>query len=386
MKIIDPSLFENLSQRRAPEDSWILSVYVNLDPALRGDRRGGYKLVVERLLKDLENQIDDEAKREHFREDAEWVRRQVNLHIPGGKSFALFCDVSDGFTFVEDLPVRVASGAWYGKTPYVRPLLEAWREYERYGVVLVDREKARFLVLSVGQVEEVDEAFQTPAVKHRRTTGTDHMRSQMVFQRRAATWSNWFLKEVGDKVHDMVAVHDIDRILLAGPEEITAELERLLPKAVASRVVGRLRLPISAKPDEVLEAALPVIQELEEQESLLLVEDLVTVARKTENAPKAVTGLNASLNAVNQGRVFQLVILPEHRVPGFHCPGCSVLLDHAPPEGACPYCSKPLEPTDDIIWLASERVLSMGGKVEEAHGDEARAALQSAGGIGAYLR
>ncbi len=158
------------------------------------NRRSGHKVALETMLKDLESQIEDEAKLRHFREDAGWIRQKVDFHLAKGKSLMLFCDVSESFYFEEDLPVRMATQAWFGNTPYVRPLLETMGEYERYGVVLVDRERARFFVISMGVIEEVSDVFQEPPVKHRSTAGSDHMRSQMIFQRRAATWSGWFLK------------------------------------------------------------------------------------------------------------------------------------------------------------------------------------------------
>jgi hypothetical protein len=95
-------------------------------------------------------------------------------------SLVLFCDVSEGFYFQEDLSVRLANQIWFGDTPYTRPLMGVLNEYERYGVVLVDKEKARFFVVSAGSIQELDEAFQSPPVRHRRTAGLDHMRSQMV--------------------------------------------------------------------------------------------------------------------------------------------------------------------------------------------------------------
>jgi peptide chain release factor subunit 1 len=338
-------------------------------------------------LKDIEMQIDDEARLRHFREDAEWVRHKVDFHLPKGKSLLLFCDVSVSFYFEEDLPIRMATQAWYGNTPYVRPLLEAMEEYERYGVVLVDRERARFFLISLGVIEEVSGILQEAPVKHRSTAGSDHMRSQMVFQRRAATWSGWFLKDVSDNLHDLIKVFDIDRILLAGPEDVTAELQRLLPKAVAARVVDRVRISASAKAGEVLDLAFPIIEKLERQQEIGLVQDLVTIARKTEPAvKKAVLGLNATLDAVNQGRVYRLLYSSGVKLAGYRCPGCEVLLDQAPADRNCPYCSKLLERVEDMLWLASERVLEMGGRSEEIRGAEARIDLDAAGKIGAFLR
>jgi peptide chain release factor subunit 1 len=387
MNVLQPQTIQELTERTFRDGSPVLSVYLNLDVTDPLNRRSNCKAALDRMLKDIESQIDDEAKLRHFREDAEWMRQKVEFRLPKGKSLLLFCDVSESFYFEEDLPVRMTPQAWFGNTPYVRPLLETMGEYERYGVVLVDRERARFFVISMGVIEEVSDVFQDPPVKHRSTAGSDHMRSQMVFQRRAATWSNWFLKDVSDILHDLIKKYHVDRILLAGPEDITAELQRFLPKAVAPRVVDRVRISASAKASEVLDLSFPFIEKLERDQEMSLVKSLVTNAQKSDPAvKKGVLGLNATLDAVNQGRVHRLLYPSGVKLGGYRCPGCDVLLDQAPGDRNCPYCSKLLEAVDDMLWLASERVLEMGGRSEEVRGAEARRQLEAAGKIGAFLR
>jgi len=252
--------------------------------------------------------------------------------------------------------------------------------------VLVDREKARFFVIMMGNIEEVSDVFQTPPVKHRSTAGSDHMRSQMVFQRRAATWSGWFLKDVSEILHDIIQKYDVDRVVLAGPEDVTAELLRLLPKAVASRVVDRLRMSVSGKEKEVLDVSFPTIERIEREREKVVVQDLVTMARKGKpGTEKAVLGFNGSLDAINQGRVHRLIHSSGFKMLGFQCMSCDVLLDHAPSDGKCPYCSKPLDAVEDMVWLASERVLNMGGSVDEIRSVDVRSELDAAGSIGAFL-
>jgi hypothetical protein len=63
-----------------------------------------------------------------------------------------------------------------------------------------------------------------------------------------------------------------------------------------------------------------------------------------------------------------------------------VLLDHGPAQGACPYCSGALQEEDDVVWAACDRVLLLGGKVEEITDPEAKRELTAAGPVGAFLR
>ncbi len=388
MSVLQPQTIQQLSERPSRDGSPVLSVYLNLDPSDFLHRRGGYKVTLDGMLKDIEAQIEDEERRRHFKEDAQWVTQKVEFHMSKGKSLLLFCDVSESFFMTEDLPIRLASQAWYGNTPYIRPLLEARDEYERYGVVLLDRERARFCVVTMETIEEVSDVFQEPPFKHRSTSGRDQLRSsQTVAERRAAVWGGWFLKDVSDRFHELVQKVEIDRIILAGPEDMTAELQRLLPKVVAGRVVERVRMSIGAKTGEILDVVLPIIERIQRAQEQAMIEDLVTIAQKTKPTfQKAVLGLNPTLDAVNQGRVFKLVYPSGLKVKGYHCTACNVIMDQCTADCRCPYCSQPLEEAQDVIWLASERVLEMGGKIEEVKGEEACAALHAAGAAGAFLR
>jgi len=184
MMVLQPHSIRELSERPMRPESPVLSVYLDFDPSAPTNRRGGYKLALEEMLKQIETQLTEDSKRRHFHEDAAWTRKQVELNMPKGRSLVLFCDASDNFFYRQDLAIRLANQVWYGDTPYTRPLVQAVNEHERYGVVLVDKENARFFVFSMQTIEELDKAFQTPAVRHRRTAGSDHLRSQMTLQSR----------------------------------------------------------------------------------------------------------------------------------------------------------------------------------------------------------
>lgn len=387
MRLLQPRTLRELAERKGQNNSPVLSLYLNLDPANTVSRRGGYKVALDGMLKEIENQIENDEQLRHFQEDAEWVRQKAEFHLPKGKSLVLFCDVSDAFYFEENLPIRMANQAWFGKTPYVRPFLEAWEEHARYGVVLADREKARFFVIAMGEIHEVSDIFQEPPVKHRSAAGSDHMRSQMVLQRRADKYSEEFLKSVVDRLQEILEEYHLDKIVLAGPDEVTAELYRLLPKAVLLRVCDRVKISVNAKASEVFELSGPAIEKIEREQERQMVHDLVTMAHKTQGpSAKAVIGFNATLSAANQGRIYRLVYATGSKVPGYQCPACDVLLDHPPADLTCPYCCKPLEEHDDLVWPLSERVLTTGGRVEEIRDPEARLELAAAGQIGAYLR
>ena len=67
--------------------------------------------------------------------------------------------------------------------------------------------------------------------------------------------------------------------MLAGPVEVTSELARLLPQALAERVVGTVPLAVEASPDEVLAKTLEVAQRVEREAEQAQVRDLLDRGR-----------------------------------------------------------------------------------------------------------
>jgi len=135
----------------------------------------------------------------------------------------------------------------------------------------------------------------------------------------------------------MVRRYDLDGILLAGPEDVTAELLRMLPKRVASRVVQRMRMAVQAKPSEVLDLSFPVIEQIESQQERSIVGDLITIARKANpTMEKAVLGINGILDAVNQGRVQRLLYPRGGKSQGFNVQPVTCSLTIRPLMGNAP--------------------------------------------------
>jgi hypothetical protein len=154
----------------------------------------------------------------------------------------------------------------------------------------------------------------------------------------------------------------------------------LLPKRLRSRLAGVISLPIEATPAQVLSATLEVERAAAHEDDLKLVKQLIATAAKKTPAD---TGLAATLNALQQNRVWRLVFAEGYAPRGCRCTNCSALM----PEDrrVCDYCRGEVRPEDDLIECMAERVVAIGGTVEQVHGPAA-AMLKESGHIGAFLR
>jgi peptide subunit release factor 1 (eRF1) len=117
----------------------------------------------------------------------------------------------------------------------------------------------------------------------------------------------------------------------------------------------------------------------EQEDESKIVDSMITAAMKGD---KAVLGLSDTLLAIQEGRVYRLVVARDYRAEGKECVSCHVLV--AGGLEKCSFCGGQLDAAPDLINRASHRVLDMGGRIQLVAG-EAAAKLAEAR-IGAVLR
>lgn len=385
--VINKSEIEALMTRAPKPGSPVLSVFLHAEPSEMTNINHAFMVQFKNALRPIENGIaalkDKSAQKEMQRElaaDVERVQRFIVDYEAHARSLAIFCDASEDLFWTRPINVPLRSQVRWEETPYVRPLLEIFDEYERYGVVLTDSEQARLFTVFLGEIEEEREAFNDLEVRHIKTTGTDHSRSQMNIQRKADEHAKHHLKIVAEMMDDLARRYEFSRLILAGPMEATSELADLLPKHLRERVVASIALPIEASESEVLAETLRIEERIERERELNAVEELITAARK---GAQAVLGIEPTLLALQEGRILRLLYADQARFRGARCTNCGALF--ADGRAACDYCGSSLQPTDDLIEEAVTRAADQDAQVELVRG-AAGERLQAEGGIGAFLR
>jgi peptide subunit release factor 1 (eRF1) len=185
------------------------------------------------------------------------------------------------------------------------------------------------------------------------------------------------LKHVADELFRLQERRHFDRLILAGANDVVAELERELHDYVAKRVRARIVLPTTASAGEVLGRSLALDEELEarrEREEADRLLDAVAARRG------AVGGLDGVLDAVWETRAGELLVDDELRHSGSVCGTCGRL---ASTDGACSACRGRTEPVPDIVETGVAVALRQGCRIETITQD---GLLAEVGGIGAFLR
>lgn len=342
----------------------LFSLYLDTD--LTQQPKDQVKLVLRDLLERVGGtaSVKDVARVEQFfDQEYDWRARGV----------AIFSAVEQKLWRVYPLALPVESDAHAGDELYLKPLTHLLDEYKRYGVVLVDREGARFFLIHLREIEEKNEIIGED-LKHHKQGGPAATR----YQRRVEKQAGLNLKLAAEATARFCRENECDRLVLAGSDDALAQFREMLPKTLQKQVIGTLALDMEATVTEVRERTAELIQAQERQREHRLVDDLVTAAAKGSGA---VTGLADTFYVVREGRVRILVMEKGLEAEGYLCDGCGYI--SAQSIVKCPFCGGKPQHLDDAVERVVHRVVEAGGKVETVVDSKA---LAEAGHIGAILR
>jgi peptide chain release factor subunit 1 len=351
----------------------VTSCYLNVD---------GSRLV---RRKDLELHLDAVLRRRRERLQSDGDRsssvdlRRIEDHIKSGfdrsgvRGLALFSCAAHDLWRVFELPVPVRDQLIVAERPHVRQLESVLDQYQRFGVLLVDRQRARMFLFELGKLVEKSELFdQLP--RHdddRGDLSKDQVRGHVEVAarhhlRRAAQVAFQVLQEQG-----------FDHLIIGAPEELTGELERELHSYLRARIAAWINIAIGASDDEIRQTALEVEAAIERAREADMVRRLRDAIGSRTGG---VAGLADVLAALVERRVDTLFVSEGFESPGWRCRSCRYMGLRG---RNCPVCPSRMERVDDIVEEAVEEALNQSCRVETCRSN---ADLDVAGRIGALLR
>lgn len=304
---------------------------------------------------------------------------RIEDHVRGGidrsrtRGIAFFACSAHGLWQVVHLPVPVRSQVVVNAVPAVAQLERLVREYDRFGVLLADRQRCRVFVFELGELVEHDEVVDElprdwderghqergEPVGHVEALADRHLRHAAA--RAFAAWQ----------------ATNFHHLAIGASDEIAAELESLLHPYLRARLTDRVPVGVGATLDEVRTAAAAVEVRHERRREQELVERL---REATATGRRGVAGLGAVLDALGQRRVDHLLVSTGYEAAGWRCPGCDRLAARG---RACPTCGAEMTRVGDVVEEAVEEALAQSCRVDLCVDC---ADLDVMGRIGALLR
>jgi hypothetical protein len=219
-------------------------------------------------------------------------------------------------------------------------------EFPHYAVVVVEKNAVRLFKVGLGDIEE-------------------HRRPSM---------------GIVDAIRRTMRSEHLSQLILAGRPEVTTDLRSTIAKRLASILIATIDIPFNAEPAEILQRTLPVAEELKRKEESEIVRELTV---QPAEGSCAVTGLGATLDLLNKGRIWQLIYAEGLHGRALECRQCAAVFGES--HERCVYCGSPLEAAGNLADLIYKHSIARGTRVRKVSADAA-AALSAAGGIGAFVR
>ncbi len=363
-------------QALADRDDRTLTMYVDVDQTRPSNRKRGWLVQAESMLKELKGEHDGDPALERAAGRAREVLSGIE---PEGRTAMVVVNPGAGVAEVHQLRVPLPSGAWWEIGAHLRPLVEAMDEYERYAVVLTDKKRARIFTIYMGEITEHSDLW-SPTSSKVSGTAKDERWSQARQQRHHEQEVAWHAKRIVEALQELSLRLRFDRLIVAGPIEAASVVAKLLPKRLHGKLVETIPMAVGASPQEVLERVAAVQERMEREDELRMVEGLLA---ELHESGRAVSGLEAVCRAVSEARVWRLFYVRGFSARGVECTACGAISPGGPE--ACPVCGGEVRAVRHLVDRLAQTVLDQAGQVEMVAGEAARR-LEEVGGIAALLR
>lgn len=370
-----------------------LSVYVPTSPTDIGTE--GIRLRVIAMLDRLQEEVASTGQQRPFLDERKLVEDYLRGIRPGAAGLVILSSRPAQEWAALGLPYPVEEHARFGPGAYVLPLIDVLDEFEPVGLVMIERDRARLIVLAAGEITSVEQVESDVPGQHRAGGGTaTHYRTSIQsypgqrqasggasarIQRHIQVHVHRHLQEVARELEIQHSRNSFRRLLVAGPPQAVGQLESMLPRPLKDLLVGEIALDAHASDQEIAVKVLAAARQAERKEEKELVQEIITRAEKDQGA---VAGIATSVWALNRHQLHLLALASGMSESGRACPPCDLLL---PVEDImCPQCNQKTRQIN--LW---EEVpgfaMRQGARLEVVH-EEAASLLWQYEGMGGFLK
>lgn len=365
---------KEIAKMRA-EGSYFVSLYLNVNPMT--NVKDNYVIHVKNMLKRTGENLDKLVLKK-ISGDLDKIESYIlsNKRV-FKRGLAILSSQENRFWKEFHVAVPFKNEIIVDNTPYIKPLLDILDNYQRYAILLVDKESARIFLVHLGEIEEYTEVHSADVPgKHKK--GGWFALQEKSYERHTDYHVGLHLKDVLKELGSFLAGEYVGRMLIGGSEEAVTKVRAMLPQSIAEKVTGTFQAEMFANSKEILQKAEPLLQAYERRKENEDVEELLTMAMKNENA---VLGIENVLNAVQEGRIMKLIVLKDFKHSGFSCKQCGYL--NTQNMSSCPFCTGDVQDEKYVVDLIAQKAVEQGAMVEVVSENRK---LHEAGNIGAFLR
>lgn len=273
------------------------------------------------------------------------------------KTLLIYAGTSSDLWEVYKLPIILKSKIIIDPKPHTQSLRSLINNYKKYGVLLINREKAQIYQVYLGKIKEYLAAFisEVPArVNFRFESG---LREKKILGK-IDEKLHQFYKMLNDNIFGFFKENKFDYLILAGRKEIINEFKHYLHNYLKAMVIGTFEEDPSAPEHIILEKANKVISNFEKSSTDQLIDRLID---ELEPQKMGVIGLKKTIDALMANNIKTLVYMEDYAARGYACPACGYVTLKIMEK--CPYCDNAVIHFNDIIDEIVESALNQGSEI-----------------------
>lgn len=301
-------------------------------------------ILIKDLAREAQKNLESKGKRDAARADLERVvRLSGELRSNGTHAKAVFACAAQGFWREYELPAELPGTQLFVDHHFhLKPLAHLLGAVPRLGVVLADRQRARFFDLIGSELSERESLFQPLSRKGRSDgfAGYDGGHAQ----RRVEDEARHHFKAVAEVLKEALEKGVFDRWILGCQDAHRSLLEPQLHPYVSQALLGRFHADLAHVTRENIRShAERIVGDWRDRRCAELVGQALNQARG--NA-RGVTGLRRVLRSLEMGEVQTLLLGENFLAHAVECSGCGHLDAHL--VSYCPVCGKATREVVDV--------------------------------------
>jgi peptide chain release factor subunit 1 len=300
------------------------------------------------LIKDLAREalrsVESKGKNESLRADVDRILRlSSELRSNGTHAKAVFACAAQNLWREYDVP-RILPGTqlFVDRHFHLKPLAHLLGAFPKLGVVLVDRHRARFFDLQLGELSERESLFQPLSRKGRSDgyAGYDGGHAQ----RRVDDEARQHFKSVAAVLKESLEKGLFEKWILGCQDVHRSQLESQLHPYGSQALLGRFSADVAhVTRDEIRSNAQQIVERWQNDRRRDLIEQVLSQAR---SHARGVTGLRRVLRSLEMGEVQVLMIGEDFQAHAVECGGCGHLDAHI--VSFCPICGRATQEIVDV--------------------------------------
>ncbi|MFQ5676233.1 MAG: hypothetical protein ACE5G1_10080 [bacterium] len=373
------NLYEHIKELAAvkPSDAPFLSLYLNTRGAESGKRQYD-AFFKDKLIFFKKEFADCGEKEKSFKKSWSKIVRysEQSLEVDSNGA-ALFCrsQPDNDFFLALQFPLPLENRFVVDSGPHIFTLVQFLDNSHHYVVMISDSEKAKIFEIQFGGIKDIQRIEKSEDEKSFRGEW-----AQMHYQNWKKDQTKKFIKQKIKILADLMQRNGVEYLILAGDDIMLAQIKRELPKWLQERVVDFTRLDVRTDEHQILRQTLETFTDFEQAEDI---DTLVSLRRELLTDGLGVMGTKCTVEALNSGKIDQLIVATEYAAPpGWRCESCD-LLGVGSTDESCQYCGESILKEVNLKEEIARRTLLSGASVETiVH----NVWFMRQGGVGALLR